>query len=88
MWGLYSWRDLNIYLILFLASIKNKNQSYSKEWRWWVSAFKWELVNIFFYPRQPIPKKNVAREKYLSEIEFRQVHNYVLFNCDELRHFI
>jgi len=32
--------------------------------------------------------KNVVRGRYLSEIEFRQAHNYVLFNCDELRLFI
>jgi hypothetical protein len=32
--------------------------------------------------------KNVVRGRYLSEIEFKQAHNYVLFNCDELRPFI
>jgi len=32
--------------------------------------------------------KNVLRGRYLSKIEFRQAHNYVLFNCDELRSFI
>jgi hypothetical protein len=32
--------------------------------------------------------KNAMRGRYLSEIEFRQAHNYVLFNCDELRPFI
>jgi hypothetical protein len=32
--------------------------------------------------------KNVARGRYLSEIEFKQAHNYVLFNYDELRFFI
>jgi hypothetical protein len=32
--------------------------------------------------------KNVVRGRYLSEIEFKQTHNYVLFNCNELRRFI
>jgi hypothetical protein len=44
-------------------------------------------LSIFFNPGQPTPK-NVVRGRYLSEIEFRQAHNYVLFNCDELRPFI
>jgi hypothetical protein len=44
-------------------------------------------LSIFSNPGRPIPK-NVVRGRYLSEIEFRQAHNYVLFNCDELRHFI
>jgi hypothetical protein len=41
---------------------------------------------IFSNPGQPTPK-NVVRGRYLSEIEFRQAHNYVLFNYDELRPF-
>ena len=44
-------------------------------------------LSIFSNPRRPTPK-NVVREKYLSEIEFRQAHNNVLFNYDELRPFI
>jgi len=32
--------------------------------------------------------KNVVTERYLSEIEFKQVNHYVLFHCDELRSFI
>jgi len=32
--------------------------------------------------------KNAMRGRYLSEIKFRQAHNYVLFNCDELGPFI
>jgi len=36
---------------------------------------------------RPTPK-NTVRGRYLSEIEFKQTHNYVLFNCDELRPFI
>ena len=32
--------------------------------------------------------KNSIRGRYLSEIEFKQTHNYVLFNYDELRPFI
>jgi hypothetical protein len=31
---------------------------------------------------------NIVRRRYLMEIESRQAHNYVLFNCDELRPFI
>jgi hypothetical protein len=41
----------------------------------------------FSNPERPTPK-NVIRGRYLSKIEFRQAHNYVLFNCDELRPFI
>jgi hypothetical protein len=44
-------------------------------------------VSIFFNPEHPT-SKNAVRERYLSEIEFRQAHNYVLFNYDELRPFI
>jgi hypothetical protein len=44
-------------------------------------------LSIFSNTGQPIPK-NVVRGRYLSEIEFKQAHNYVLFNCDELRPFI
>jgi hypothetical protein len=29
-----------------------------------------------------------VRRRYLTEIDFRQAYNYVLFNCDELRPFI
>ena len=46
MWGLYYWRDINIYLVLFQVSIEKKNQSCSKAWRWWWSDFEWERVNI------------------------------------------
>jgi hypothetical protein len=44
-------------------------------------------LSIFSNPGQPTPK-NVVRKRYLSEIEFRQAHNYVIFNNDELRPFI
>jgi len=44
-------------------------------------------LSIFFNPGRPTPK-NTVRGRYLSEIEFRQAHNYVLFNCDEFRPFI
>jgi hypothetical protein len=44
-------------------------------------------LSIFSNPGRPTPK-NTVRGRYLSEIEFRQAHNYVLFNCDELRPFI
>jgi len=44
-------------------------------------------LSIFSNPRRPTPK-NAVRERYVSEIEFRQAYYYVLFNCDELRPFI
>jgi len=46
-----------------------------------------ENLSIFSNPGRPT-LKNVVKGRYLSEIEFKQTHNYVLFNCDELRHFI
>jgi hypothetical protein len=44
-------------------------------------------LSIFSNPGLPTPK-NAVKGRYLSEIEFRQAHNYVLFNCDKLRPFI
>jgi len=44
-------------------------------------------LSIFSNTRQPTPK-NVVRGRYLSELEFKQAHSYVLFICDELRPFI
>ena len=44
-------------------------------------------LSIFSNPGWPT-HKNAVRGRYLSEIEFKQAHNYVLFNCDELRSFI
>jgi hypothetical protein len=44
-------------------------------------------LSIFSNPGQPTPK-NVVKGRYLSEIEFREAQNYILFNCDELRPFI
>jgi len=44
-------------------------------------------LSIFSNLGRPTPKNDV-RGRYLSEIEFRQAHNYVLFNCDELKPFI
>jgi hypothetical protein len=44
-------------------------------------------LSIFSNHGRPTPK-NAVRERYLSEIEFRQAHDYVIFNCDELRPFI
>jgi hypothetical protein len=46
-----------------------------------------ENLSIFSNSEWPTPK-NAIRERYLSEIEFRQVYNYMLFNYDELRSFI
>jgi hypothetical protein len=43
-------------------------------------------LSIFFNPRRPAPK-NIVKGRYLVEIEFRQVHNYVLFNYDKLKPF-
>ena len=42
--------------------------------------------SIFSNSGRPTPK-NAIGGRYLSEIEFRQTHNYVLFNCDEPRPF-
>jgi hypothetical protein len=44
-------------------------------------------LSIFSNPGRPTPK-NAVRGRHLSEIEFKQAYNYVLFNCDELRLFI
>jgi len=44
-------------------------------------------LSIFSNPGCPT-SKNVVRGTYLSKIEFKQAHNYVLFNCNELRPFI
>jgi len=44
-------------------------------------------LSIFSNPGRPTPK-NIVRGRYLSKIKFEQAHNYVLFNCDELRTFI
>jgi len=46
-----------------------------------------ENLSIFFNHGRPTPK-NIIRGRYLSKIKFKQAHNYVLFNCDELRPFI
>jgi len=46
-----------------------------------------ENLTLFSNPERPT-LKNVIKGRYLSEIEFRQAHNYILFNCDELRPFI
>jgi hypothetical protein len=44
-------------------------------------------LSIFSNTGRPT-SKNIVRERYLSEIEFKQALNYVLFYCDELRPFI
>jgi len=44
-------------------------------------------LSIFSNPRWPTPQ-NAIRERYLSEIKFRQAHNYILLNYDKLRPFI
>jgi hypothetical protein len=41
-------------------------------------------LSIFSNLGRPVAK-NAIRGRYLSEIEFRQVYKYVLFNYDELR---
>ena len=45
-------------------------------------------LSIFSNPERPTPKNIVRGRRYLSEIEFRQAHNYILFKYDELRPFI
>jgi hypothetical protein len=42
-----------------------------------------ENLSIFSNSGQPTQKNTVIR-RYLSKIKFRQIHNYILFNCDEL----
>jgi hypothetical protein len=42
-----------------------------------------ENLSIFSNSGQPTQKNTVSR-RYLSKIKFRQIHNYILFNCDEL----
>jgi hypothetical protein len=71
-----------IYLVLFQTSFENGNQHDDG-----VEVPSNRNLSIFSNPRQPTPK-NVVRGRYLPEIEFRQAHNYVLFNFDELRPFI
>jgi len=44
-------------------------------------------LSIFSNPGRPT-SKNAVRGRYLSEIEFIEAHNYILFNCDKLRPFI
>jgi hypothetical protein len=44
-------------------------------------------LSIFHNPGRPAPK-NAIKGRYFFEIEFRQPHNYVLFNYDELKPFI
>jgi hypothetical protein len=44
-------------------------------------------LSIFSNPGRPT-SKNIMRGRYLFEIEFIEAHNYILFNCDELRPFI
>jgi hypothetical protein len=46
-----------------------------------------ENLSIFSNPGRSTPK-NTVRGRYLFEIEFRQAHNYALFDCDELGPFI
>jgi hypothetical protein len=46
-----------------------------------------ENVSIFSNLRWLV-QKNIVRGRYLSEKEFRQAQNYMLFDYDELRPFI
>ena len=86
MWGLYCWEDLNIYLVLFRASFENEINRVPRQDDGGEVPLS-ENLSIFYNPRWPTPK-NAVRKIYLSKIEFKQTHNYVLFNCDELRPFI
>lgn len=45
-----------------------------------------ENLLIFPHPERHLSKKAV-RGRYLTEIKFKHVHNYVLFNYDGLRSF-
>jgi hypothetical protein len=40
-------------------------------------------LSIFSNPGRPTPK-NVVKGRYLSEMKFRQAHNYIIFNYHEL----
>jgi len=44
---IYYWRYLNIYLVIFWASLEKSNQLCFKTWWWWESVFKCEFINIF-----------------------------------------
>jgi len=86
MWNLYYERYLNIYLVLFelhLRTIINHVPRHDECGELHSS----ENLSIFSHPRWHVPK-NTTRGRYLIEIEFRHAHNYMLFNCDELRSFI
>jgi hypothetical protein len=41
-----------------------------------------------FYHLDWLLSKNVVSIRYLTDIKFRQAYNYVIFNCDKMRHFI
>jgi hypothetical protein len=42
---------------------------------------------IFSHLGWSVPK-NTLRRRYLTKTEFKHVYNYVLCDCDKLRHFI
>ena len=81
--GLYCWGDLNIYFEPHLRTRINRVPRHDDGGE--VSSSG--NLSIFSNTGRPTPK-NVVRGRYLSEIEFKQAHNYVLFNRDELRPFI
>jgi hypothetical protein len=46
-----------------------------------------ENFSIFSHLGWSVPK-NTLRRRYLTKTKFKHVYNYVLFDCDKLRHFI
>jgi hypothetical protein len=86
MWGLYYEGDLKIYLVLFRAFFVTRINHVPKHDDDGEVPSS-ENLSIFSNLRRLVPK-NVVNGRYFSEIEFIQVYNYVLFNCDKLRYFI
>jgi hypothetical protein len=84
MRGIYCWRDLNIYLVVFWVLLENKNQLHSKTWWWRGRVFEGEFVSIFLSWTTFI-KKNIVKGIYLTEIKFKHTYNYMLFNYDKLK---
>jgi len=120
----YYWKNFNIYLVLFWASLTNNNQPYYYKWWFWWTTFECEFVNIieeistftsyyfelhlwarincitrndgaselpsstnlliFCHLIRPLSKKPIRR-RYLTHIEFKQTHIYMIFNYDEFR---
>jgi hypothetical protein len=64
MWGLYYWRDLNIYLLLFRALLENKNQPRLRHDNIGEVILSGNL-SIFSHLAWPVPK-NAMSGRYLA----------------------